>query len=196
VLNIAGAEYDYAQVVFVVLEECEHRRRGWDEELFEAQAMATAREKLARIKATFDEFGGSASYWETLQEEVLGVVMPQYIDEARQITEAEKHGFGVWRRGDPAARAVFALTGLVVGSLIIAMPWINIVEDMFAFVLTGAGLIYPDIVRYTYERRHAHTLNRLVATSAAYQKNAGLHYMTLSEIQRSLVPGETKKSEE
>jgi hypothetical protein len=189
VLNIAGAEYDYAQVVFVILEECEHRRRGWDDDLFDAQAMATAREKLARIKATFDEFGGSASYWETLQEEVLGVVMPQYIDEARQITEAEKHGFGVWRAGDPAARAVFALTGLVVGSLIIAMPWIPIVEDMFAFALTGAGLIYPDIVRYTHERRYAHTLNRLVAESAAYQKNAGLHYMTLNEIQRTFTPG-------
>ena len=189
-LNIAGAEYDYAQVVFVVLEECEHRRRGWDDELFEAQAMATAREKLAQVKAAFDEFGGSASYWEGLQKEVLDVVMPQYIDEARAATETEKRGFGVWRGGDPAARAAFALTGLVIGSLIVAMPWIPIVEDMFAFALTGAGLIYPDIVRYAHERRHAHTLNRLVSESAAYQENARLHYMTLNEIQRELVPGE------
>jgi hypothetical protein len=196
VLNIAGAEYDYAQVVFVILEECEHRRRGWENDLFEAQAMATAREKLAQVKAAFDEFGGSASYWDGLQEEVLDVVMPQYIDEARAVTEGEKHGFGVWRGGDPAARAVFALTGLVVGSLIVAMPFIPIVEDMFAFALTGAGFIYPDIVRYTVERRHAHALNRLVAASAAYQTNARLHYMTLNEIQRSLVPGEVPKSEE
>ncbi len=190
-LNIAGAEYDFAQVVFVILEECEHRRRGWDDELFEAQAMATAREKLARVKATYDEFGGSASYWEALQKEVLDVVMPQYIDEARLLTEHEKGGFGVWRGGDPAARGVFALVGLIIGSIIISMPWIPIMEDMFAFALTGAGLVYPDIVRYTFERRHAKTLNRLVAESAAYQENARLHYMTLNEIQRSLVPGES-----
>jgi hypothetical protein len=141
VLNIAGAEYDFAQVVFVILEECEHRRRGWDDELFAPQAMATAREKLGMIKAAYDEFGGSASYWEALQKEVLEVVMPQYIDEARAVTAREKHGFGVWRDGDPAARAASALTGLIIGSLIIAMPWIKIVEDVFAFALTGFLLL-------------------------------------------------------
>ncbi len=189
-LNIAGAEYDFAQVVFVILEECEHRRRGWDEELFEAQAMATARETLAKIKAAYDEFGGSVSYWEALQKEVLDVVMPQYVDEARTVTEHEKHGFGVWRSGDPLSRAAFALGGLIIGSLIVAMPWIPIVEDVFAFALTGAGFVYPDIVRYTYERRHAQTLNRLVSESATYQQNGQLHYMTFHEIQTSFTSGQ------
>jgi hypothetical protein len=190
VLNIAGPDYDYPSVVFAVLQECEHRRRGWEAEEFEIRANATAREKLAQIRKAFDEFGGSAPYWETLEKEVLTVVMPQYVEEAGAINESEKSGFGVWRGGDPAARAAFALIGLIVGSIIIALPWIPIFEDLFAFALTAAGALYPDIVRYTYERRHARTLNRLITESAAYQENARLHYMTFLDIQKSFTPAE------
>jgi hypothetical protein len=189
-LNIAGPEYDYAQVVFVILQECEHRRRGWDDEELEAAAMATAQEKLATIKAAYDEFGGSAGYWQKMQQEVLQVVMPQYIEAARGENEKERRGFGIWRGGDPAARLGYALAGLVIGSIIIQMPWIPIFEDMFAFALTAAGAVYPDIVRYTHEHRHSRALNRLITESASYQENARLHYMTLDDITKSLVPGD------
>jgi hypothetical protein len=189
-LNIAGPEYDYASVVFVVLQECEHRRRGWDDSEFEEQAMATARAKLATVKAAYDEYGGAANYWERLQQEVLEVVMPQYIEAAQAANEREKSGYGVWRGGDPAARATFALIGLIIGSIIIAIPWIKIDEVMFAFALTVAGALYPDMVRFTHQRRHSRVLNRLISESAAYQENARLHYMTLDDIQKSLVPGE------
>lgn len=189
-LNIAGPEYDYASVVFVILQECEHRRRSWDDEEVEAQTMATAREKLASVKAAYDEFGGSISYWQRLQKEVLDVVMPQYVEAARTANEREKSGYGIWRGGDPGARAAFALVGLLIGSVIISMPWIPIAEDMFAFALTAGGALFPDMVRYTHQRRHAHVLNRLISESASYQENARLHYMTLDDIQKSLVPGE------
>lgn len=191
-LNIAGSDYDYASVVFVILQECEHRRRGWEAEEFEIQAHATAREKLAQIRKAYDEFGGSVSYWETLEKEVLGVVLPQYIEEASGFNESEKHAFGVWRKGDPAARGAYALAGLVIGSIIIAMPWIPIFEELFAFALTGAGALYPDLVRYTWERRHAKVLNRLITESATYQENARLHYMTALDIQQSFQPAEPK----
>jgi hypothetical protein len=192
-LNIAGADYDFGQVVFVVLQECEHRRRGWDEEEFEHAALACARETLARVKSTYDEFGGSASYWKTLENEVLTVAMPQYIEEAGPLTVAEKEGFGVFRGGDVAARFAFALLGLVIGCIIIALPFIPIFEDMFAFALAAAGFLYPDIVRFTYERRHARALNTLIANSAAYQENGRLHYMTATDIKEALQPGEPKQ---
>jgi hypothetical protein len=192
-LNIAGSDYDYAQVVFVVLQECEHRRRGWDEKSFEHAALACARETLARVKGAYDEFGGSASYWKTLDNEVLTVVMPQYIDEASTLTAAEKHGFGIFRGGDLAARFLFALLGLFIGGVIIALPFIPIFEDMFAFALTVAGFLYPDFVRFTYERRHARTLNGLVAASAAYQENGRLHYMTSDDIKSAFQPSEPRQ---
>jgi len=196
VLNIAGPDYDYGSVVFVVLQECEHRRRGWEADEFEIRANATAREKLAQIKGAYDEFGGSVSYWEALEKEVLTVVVPQYVEHARGFNESEKTAFGVWRGGDPAARGAFALVGLIIGSLIIALPWIPIAEELFAFALTGAGALYPDIVRFTQERQHSKVLNRLIADSSAYQENARLHYMTAIDIQKSLTPGDMAEKDE
>ena len=187
-LNIAGPEYDFAQVLFAVVEECEHRRRGVESESFDAGIRAIALEKLAAVKAAYDEFGGSPKYWQDLEREVVDTALPQYIPAAADMNEMERNGFGVFRRGDPAARFVLALGGLVIGSLIIALPFIPIVEDLFAFGLTGVGFFYPDIVRWTHERRHVQLLNRLVTDAARYQSNAKLHYMTTQQIRESFAP--------
>lgn len=188
-LNIAGPEYDFASVVFVVLEECEHRRRGYDDDKIDVLLMEDACKKLAQIKAAYDEFGGSAVYWRELEREVLTTAVPQYIDAAERMNRLERSGFDVWRGGDPAARLVFALAGLVIGSIIIAIPFIPIVEAAFAFATTAAGFLYPDIKRYLDERRHAKLLNRLVAEAARYQSEARLHYMTSAAIRESFAPG-------
>ena len=184
-LNIAGPEYDFGSVVFVVLEECEHRRRGFDDDDAEEQLLRVARGKLAKIKQAYDEFGGSPSYWKVLETEVLETAMPQYIQAAREMTALERASFGIWRGGDPLARFAFALGGLFIGSLLIALPFIKIVEAMFAFALAGLGFIYPELKRFTHERRHFRLLNRLVGDATQYQNNAKLHYMTTSEIRES-----------
>ena len=184
-LNIAGPEYDFGSVVFVVLEECEHRRRGFDDDDAEEQLLRVARAKLAKIKQAYDEFGGSPAYWKVLETEVLETAMPQYIQAAREMTALERANFGVWRGGDPAARFAFALGGLFLGILMLALPFLKIVEAMFAFALAGLGFIYPELKRFTHERRHFRLLNRLVADATAYQNNAKLHYMTTSEIRES-----------
>lgn len=188
-LNIAGPEYDFGSVVFAVLQECEHRRRALPDAELEHALAATAKEKLAQIKRAYDEFGGGAAYWEALEKEVLFAALPQYTVEAERMNELERTGFGVWRGGDVAARLAFALVGLIIGSIIIAVPFIPIVESMFAFALTVGGFVYPDIQRYVHERRHATTMNRLVAESASYQGTARLHYMTMDEIRSSFTPG-------
>lgn len=103
-LNIAGPEYDYAQVVYVVLQECEHHRRSFDESTFDAEVRTCANEKLAEVKAAYDEFGGSATYWETLEKEVDEVVLPQYVAAARDMNELESNHFHIWRDGDLSAR--------------------------------------------------------------------------------------------
>lgn len=192
-LNIAGAEYDYAQVVYVVLQECEHRRRSFEEESFDAEVRACAAEKLAEIKAVYDESGGSAVYWEALEKEVDEVVLPQYIEAARAITEQERNSFGIWRGGDLGARFAFALAGLVIGGIIVKLPFIPIYEDMFAFALTAAGFLYPDLIRFMHERRYMKVLNRIVADSARYQENARLHYMTTQDIKKAFEPGDTRR---
>jgi hypothetical protein len=189
VLNIAGPEYDFGSVVFVVLEECEHRRRGFDYDEAEYQLLRLAKEKLAQIRKAFDEFGGSAAYWGVLEKEVLETAMPQYIDAAREMTALERSMYGIWRGGDPLARFTFGIAGLVIGGVIIALPFVPVFEAMFAFALAGGGVLFPELKRYTHERRHYRLLNRLVADAAAYQQNARLHYMTTSEIRESFTIG-------
>jgi hypothetical protein len=189
VLNIAGPEYDFGSVVFAVLEECEHRRRGIDDEELGERLMTLARTKLAKIREAYDEFGGSPRYWESLHKEVLETAMPQYVDAARAMNALERTSFGVWRGGDPAARAAFGIGGLVVGGFIKALPFIPSIENVFVFLLAAAGFAYPDLKRYTHERRHVRMLNRLVADASRYQKNARLHYMTMNDIRESFSSG-------
>ena len=185
VLNIAGPEYDFGSVVFVILEELEHRRRSLERDELEFRLKEAAKAKLKQIKRAFDEFGGSPTYWAALDKEVMETVLPQYIEAAEKMNELERTGYGVWRNGDPLARFVFALCGLTIGAIILAVPFIKIVEAMFAFGLGGAGLVFPEIQRWTHDRRHFRTLNRLVNDSARYQSNAKLHYMTTTDIRES-----------
>ena len=185
VLNIAGPEYDFGSVVFVVLGECEHRRRGFERDELEFRLMEAAKAKLKKIRQAYDEFGGSPAYWQALEKEVLQTAMPQYIKAAEQMNELERKSFGVWREGDPAARTVFGIGGLVVGGIVKALPFVPTLENIFVFALAVAGFLYPDLKRYTHERRHVRTLNRLVAEAAAYQQNARLHYMTTTDIRES-----------
>jgi hypothetical protein len=192
-LNIAGNEYDYAQVVYVVLQECEHRRRGFEEAEFDQDIRACAAEKMAEIKAAYDEFGGSAAYWEALDKEVEEVVVPRYLVASREMTELERSNFMIWRGGDLAARFVFALIGLLIGSIIIALPFIPIFEDMFAIALMAGGFLYPDLKRFMFERRYTKVLNGIVSDSAGYQENARLHYMTSQDIQKAFEPGNSRQ---
>jgi hypothetical protein len=190
-LNIAGPEYDFGHVVFAVIQECEHRRRGLDDDRADEQLLSIARAKLAQIKAAYDEFGGSSAYWGTLQTEVLETAMPQYIAAAKQINALERTGWDVYRRGDLAARGLFGLGGLLIAGFVkVVVPFIPTIENMFVFAVGAAGLIYPDLVRYMHERRHSRTLNRIVSDAAEYQQNAKLHYMTTRDIRDSFAIGE------
>ncbi|HWW62386.1 MAG TPA: hypothetical protein VN181_13520 [Thermoanaerobaculia bacterium] len=189
-LNIAGPKFDFANIVFAVIEECEHRRRGYDDDELEYQLTKAAKEKLDEIKAQYDEYGGGAGYWDVLRKEVLSTAVPQYIDEAKEMNRLERNAWGVWRQGDIGARLLFALAGLLIGSIIIALPFVPIFEDMFAFALTAGGFVYPDLKKFQFERRHATTMNRLVEASARYQEDARLHFLTTKQITDAFVPGD------
>lgn len=184
-LNIAGPEYDLGNVVFAVLQECEHRRRGFEDHDLDQQLMATALAKLARIKAAYDEFGGAPAYWQLLETEVLRTAMPQYVAAAREMNALERTKFGVWRGGDPLARIAFTLAGLLIAWLLFFVPFLRMLEAMFIVGIPATGFFFPDIKRWTHERRHRQLLNRLVADAAEYQQNAKLHYMTTTDIRDS-----------
>jgi len=174
----SGSSFDYANVIFSVLQDCEHRRRSFTDETVRDGLMQCADEKLSRVKASYLEGMGSKSYWRDLEKEVLETVMPQYIAAAAEQNRRERNGHNVFRGGDLAARFAFAILGLVVGGIIIAIPFIPIFEKAFAFVLALGGWFYPDMVRMTFEYRHYKLLNRLVTAGEEYQRGRAKYVST------------------
>lgn len=184
-LNLAGPSFDLGAVVFEVLEDCEHRRRSFAAEEARAGLRSAATEKLAQIHAAYAERGGSDLYWRAVEREVLQTALPEYLPAAIEKTRLERTGYGVWRGGDLVARAAFALAGLAIGGLIIAIPFIPIVEDAFAFALALAGWFSPELRRIPFELRHSKLLNRLVGEAEAYQRKQ-LRYLTAETLEEEL----------
>lgn len=185
-LNLAGSSYDYGNILFAVLQECEHVRRGLLPNEAEARLRETARGKLAEIRVSYEEMGGTEAYWNDLEREVLEVTLPQYLPAAVEQTRLERCSYDLWRQGDPAARAAFTLLGLIIGGLIILAPFIPIWEDAFAFVLAVAGFLYPEIKQLYFDRRHARCLNRLIVQAEKYQKDSRLHYLSEARLEEEL----------
>lgn len=178
----SGSSFDYANVIFSVLQDCEHRRRSYNDDNVRDGLMECAREKLGRVKASYLDGMGSKSYWRDLEKEVLETVMPQYAMAAAEQNRRERNGYGVFRGGDLAARFLFAILGLFIGGIIIATPFIPIFEKAFAFILAFGGWFYPDMVRLTFEYRHYKLLNRLVTAGETYQRGRA-QYVSTADVQ-------------
>jgi hypothetical protein len=185
-LNVAGPSFDFGNVLFAVLQECEHVRRALLPNEAQGRLTEAARRKLAEIHESYLENGGTPAYWEELEREVLETSLPVYIPDAVEQTRLEKSGYDVWRRGDAAARALFALGGLALGGLIVAAPFIPIWEDAFAFVLAVGGLLYPEVKQLVADFRHSRQLNRMIAEAEKYQKNARIHYVSDARLEKEL----------
>jgi hypothetical protein len=185
-LNLAGSSYDYGNVLFAVLQECEHKRRALLPNEAEARLREIAREKLALIREGYEELGGTPDYWQELEREVLETALPQYVPAASEQNRLEKTGYDVWRQGDPAARALFGLLGLVLGAVIIALPWIPIFEDAFAFLLAALGIFYPEIKKAYFDVGHSRLLNRLIVQAEKYQREEAGRYVSEARLQKEL----------
>jgi len=185
-LNLAGSSYDYGNVLFALLQECEHNRRALLPNEATARLQGIARAKLAEIRESYEELGGTEGYWEQLEREVLETALPQYVPAAVEQNRLEKSNYDLWRQADPAARAAFGLLGLLIGALIIAIPWIPIFEDAFAFALAAAGFLYPEIKKTVFDFRHARLLNRLIVQAERYQKDQRLHYVSEAKLTEEL----------
>jgi hypothetical protein len=199
-LNVAGPSFDFGNVLFAVFQECEHVRRGLLPNEAHGRLMEAARRKLAQIRESYVEHGGTSGYWEELEREVLETSLPAYLPEAIEQTRLEKSGYDVWRRGDAGARALFALLGLIIGALLIVLPPQLIVERAFPFVLAVGGFLYPEIKRLVANFRHSRFLNGMIVEAEKYQKNSRIHYLSEARLQKELEsigePGREPHNEE
>ena len=185
-LNLAGHSFDFGQVLFAVLTDAEHRRRGLDPDEAEEKLTEAAKEKLQEIHASYVECGGTEDYFADLTREILETSLPEYVPRAIEQTRLEREGYDLWRCGDPVARAAFGLLGLVLGGILIALPFVPIFEDSFAFLLALAGFFFPEITRFFYDRRHSKFLNRMILDAESYQKDRRVHYLSNAEFDEAL----------
>ncbi len=186
-INLAGTSFDFGNVLFAVLQECEHQRRALLPSEAESKLHEIAAKKLAEIRASYEEAGGLGSYWQMLEKEVMVASLPQYVRHAIEQTRLEQSNYDLWRHGDPASRAAYALGGLVIGGLIWWAPFIPIFEKWLAPVMAGIGFVYPELRRWVFELRHIRTMNRLVAHAEKYQKDRRLHaYSQQAELDEAL----------
>ncbi|MGZ4777901.1 MAG: hypothetical protein ACXV5L_01795 [Thermoanaerobaculia bacterium] len=176
--NYAGPEFDFSSVVYAVLMDCEYRRRALEPEQVEAALRASAREKVARIGEAYAGTGGAEGYWNDLQHEVMETALSRYLRSAVEQTRKERTGYGIWRGGDLLARLVFALIGLTIGGIIIALPFIPIFEDAFAFVLAAGSFLYPDVRRILTDWRYTRELNAIVVDAQKYQTQLASRYVS------------------
>lgn len=195
-LNLAGPSYDFGNVIFAVLQECEHRRAGFVDSDAGVRMREVAARKLQEIESSYREAGGTDPYWEELRREISDTVLPQYISAAIEQTKRERTNYGLWRGADFVARAAFALLGLTVGGIIIEVPFIPIFAKWFAFGLAAVGWFYPELKKKLFEYRHSRLLNRLITDGEKYQKNDRLHYLTNAQLEEAFRDVESDRTDD
>ena len=176
-LNLIGSEFDIGNMVHSVLADCEHRRRAMPDEDFASALQENAQKKLAASREAFEAAGGDPSHWQTVEEEVLHTALPQYVRIAERQNHLERTHYEVWRNGDLAARLTFALGGLVIGGIIVAVPFIPIFVDAFAFFLALCGWFYPELKKLFYDIRYTRELNAILEEASEFNTQRSLDLM-------------------
>ena len=82
-----------------------------------------------------------------------------------------------------------ALVGLTVGGLNVAVPFIPIFIDEFAFFLAFCGWFYPDLKKLMHDYGYTRRLNAIVTEAARYQRRSTTEYLTASSLDRMLTSG-------
>jgi cytochrome P450 len=181
-------KYSLAAIAQHLLAVFEVRRPGvsrWDAETDE-RLRREADSALQQMEKQCRELGiDDPPHWQRARAVVHDALLPRYERLAEAENAAAARDYGMWRGGDLVARAAFALTGLVLGAIAVAVPWIPIYEKWFPWALFVLGPFVPDAYAWWYRRRYRKRLEALVLDLA--REGAALEvYRPLSEVQQSL----------
>src|SRR5712671_1654216 len=162
----------------------------------EAQALLRreAGEALAQMEQQSRELGVDAPrHWSRAREVVENVLLPRYLALAKAENAAAANDYGLWRGGDLVARGAFALFGLVLGALMVWIPWIPVYEKWVPWALFVLGPFLPDAYLWWYRRKHEKKLEALVEDLAREAETLDA-YRPLSEIHEALGIGSEEPS--
>jgi len=145
-----------------------------------------AEQALAQMEQQSREFGfEDPKHWKRARDVVETVLLPRYLKLAKSENEAAAAEYGLWRGGDLVARGAFALAGLVLGALMVWIPWIPVYEKWVPWALFVLGPFLPDAYLWWYRRKHEKKLEALV-TDLAREGESLDAYRPLSEVHESL----------
>jgi len=181
-------KYSLAAVAQHLLSLFEVRRPGmarWDADALERLGRE-AESALRQMEQQCCELGtDDPQHWARARAVVRDALLPRYARLAEAENAAAARDYGMWRGGDLIARASFALCGLVLGAIAVAVPWIPVTEKWVPWALFVLGPFVPDAYSWWYRRRYRRRLEALVLDLA--REGATLEaYRPLSEVQHSL----------
>ena len=135
----------------------------------DAAVRAEIEQALVPLRTAYVESALPPSYFAALEEEVRQVLLERWQAAAARFTALERRNFGSWRGGDVYARVVYVFTGLAVGGLCVALPFIPIWEKWFPLALAGVAWWLPDAQALWHRRRYGRELGQIVRAVAARQ---------------------------
>jgi len=145
-----------------------------------------ADEALGQMEKQSLELGVDVpKHWKRAREVVGTVLVPRYLALAKAENEAAANEYGLWRGGDLIARGCFALLGLVLGALLVWIPWIPVYEKWVPWALFVLGPFLPDAYLWWYRRKYEKKLQALVADLAREGETLDA-YRPLSEVHEAL----------
>ncbi|GAC1344440.1 MAG: hypothetical protein NVSMB23_19360 [Myxococcales bacterium] len=152
----------------------------------EEELRAESEQELQQMERQCVELGvDDPPYWLRVRGALQAVLLPRYAALARAEVALSRRDYGLWRGGDLIARLAFAGTGLLLGGLAVAIPWIPVTEKWVPWALFVAGPFLPDAYFWWYRRRYRKRLEALVDDLASAGRSLDT-YRPLSELQRAL----------
>jgi hypothetical protein len=118
--------------------------------------------ELDQIEQNFLEVFDDKAYFARLKSAVLEDCFPRYCAVAEKQSLLEARDYGVWRGGDLIARGVFALAGLLIGVVMVEVPFIPIYWKSFSLLTMLAAPFLPEAQIALFNRKHARALKRIV----------------------------------
>jgi hypothetical protein len=183
----------------ILISAAERKRPGlgpWSDKA-QDEIRALFESELAQMKRQFFELFDDSAYWERVERTLLEVCLPRYCALAQKQTELERRDYGLWRGGDLVARGAYAAAGLLIGIVMVKLPFIPIPQtwDLFAFITMLAGPFVPDAQIWMYKRKHRKRLEAILADMREAEEQLRLYQPLQEPHERALQPNSGVSSE-
>lgn len=162
-----------------LISAAERKRPGlgpWSPEV-RAELHKVFETELVDMRRRFFELFEDKVYWDKVERTLMDVCFPRYCAVAEKQTELERRTYGLWRGGDLLARGAYAGGGLLLGIIMVKLPYIPIPQtwDLFAFLTMLGGPFIPDLQVWLHRRGFKGALAAIVSDMNAAEEQLKMY---------------------